>query len=232
MWPRVTRISEESRTASEKSCVMSVRAARNKLPKLWPSRPEPFAKRCRKSRESKASSSLRATMQLRISPGGSMLSSLRRRPLEPPSSLTVTTAQRSRITGEPGGAVAISAGVRAKCLSPLSRVERPVPPPMATTRRPRSRTAFSEDNRSAILVSIRESLCRLKRFVFSERTLRHGEVRSRIRVQKLGEARVLGQVVKIGVVARLVAQAGIQTKGLFQMLQRIFHMAGNAIERG
>jgi hypothetical protein len=32
-----------------------------------------------------------------------------------------------------------------------------VPPPMATTRRPRSRVAFSIDKRSAILVSIRES---------------------------------------------------------------------------
>ena len=158
MWPRVTRISEERRTASEKSCVMSVSAARNRLPKLWPSRPEPFSKRCRKSWESKASSSLRATIQLRISPGGSMLSSLRRRPLEPPSSLTVTTAQRSRMMGEPARATANSAGVRAKRLSPLRRVESPVPPPMATTRRPRSRVAFSRDKRSPILVSIRESI--------------------------------------------------------------------------
>ena len=41
-------------------------------------------------------------MQLRMSPGGSMLSSLRRRPLEPPSSLTVTTAQSSLISGWSG----------------------------------------------------------------------------------------------------------------------------------
>src|SRR5271167_2703671 len=78
MWPRVTRISDDRRTASEKSWVIEVSAARNRLPKLWPSRPEPFAKRWRKSWESRASSSLRATIQLRMSPGGSMLSSLRR----------------------------------------------------------------------------------------------------------------------------------------------------------
>src|SRR5580693_4697876 len=102
MWPRVTKISEDRRTASEKSWVIEVSAARNRLPKLCPSRPEPLSKRWRNSWESRASSSLRATMQLRISPGGSMLSSLRRRPLEPPSSLTVTTAQRSRMTGVPG----------------------------------------------------------------------------------------------------------------------------------
>src|ERR1700731_1581408 len=118
-------------------------------------------------------------MQLRISPGGSMLSSLRRRPLEPPSSLTVTTAHRSRMKGEALGAAAISAGVRAKRLSPLSRVERPVPPPIATTRRPRSRVIFSDDNRSEILGSIREFVYRLKRFVFPEGTLRQGKVGSR-----------------------------------------------------
>ena len=37
-------------------------------------------------------------MQLRRSPGGSMLKSLRSRPEEPPSSVTVTTAARSDIS--------------------------------------------------------------------------------------------------------------------------------------
>ena len=36
-------------------------------------------------------------MQLRRSPGGSMLKSWRRRPDEPPSSVTVTTAARSEM---------------------------------------------------------------------------------------------------------------------------------------
>ena len=44
-------------------------------------------------------------MQLRRSPGGSMLKSLRSRPEEPPSSVTVTTAARSAI--EPGSRVGL-----------------------------------------------------------------------------------------------------------------------------
>src|ERR1051326_5072955 len=112
MCPRVRRISEDKRTASEKSEVREVSAAKNKLPKLWPSNPEPFSKRWRKSFDSKASSSLRATMQLRMYPGGSMLSSLSRRPLDPPSSLTVTTAERSRMKGVDGGVVEVSVGGR------------------------------------------------------------------------------------------------------------------------
>ena len=42
MCPRVSRISEDSRTASLKSLVTEVSAARNRLPKLWPSSPDPF----------------------------------------------------------------------------------------------------------------------------------------------------------------------------------------------
>src|SRR5438093_6449959 len=76
-------------------------------------------------------------MQLRMSPGGSMLSSLRRRPLDPPSSLTVTTAQSSLITGSSVFEGERSTGRETKCLRPFSRVERPVPPPIAMTRSPR-----------------------------------------------------------------------------------------------
>src|ERR1019366_8277161 len=84
-----------------------------------------------KSFESRASSSERATMQLRTSPGGSMLNSLRRRPLDPPSSLTVTTPHNSRMVGWPEVA---AAGDMTYRFSPFSSVERPVPPPIATTR--------------------------------------------------------------------------------------------------
>src|SRR5690349_24549541 len=82
-------------------------------------------------------------MQLRTSPGGSMLNSLRRRPLEPPSSLTVTTPESSVIIAIPAalentlcgvlGGADVPGGAATYFLSPLSRVERPVPPPMATT---------------------------------------------------------------------------------------------------
>src|SRR5258707_4987451 len=73
-------------------------------------------------------------MQLRTSPGGSMPSSRRRRPLEPPSSLTVTTAVRSEMNGPLHGDSPAAVVYR---LSPLRSVDRPVPPPIATTRRPR-----------------------------------------------------------------------------------------------
>src|SRR5215472_15733928 len=93
-------------------------------------------------------------MQLRMSPGGSMLSSLRRRPLDPPSSLTVTTAQRSRTTGVPACAETASPGESTYRFKPFRSVERPVPPPIATTRRGALAPDFSRAVGSAVLVSI------------------------------------------------------------------------------
>ena len=56
--------------------------------------------------------------------------SRRRRPELPPSSVTVTTAARSAIGRRPASCLR-----RATCsLSPLRRVDRPVPPPSATIR--------------------------------------------------------------------------------------------------
>src|SRR5271170_7616298 len=89
-------------------------------------------------------------MQLRMSPGGSIFMSSRSRPEEPPSSVTVTTAESSRMmhrrSGQGGaGATGISgcrpiripllrSGVTTYRFSPRSKVDNPVPPPMATTR--------------------------------------------------------------------------------------------------
>src|SRR5882724_10461591 len=89
-------------------------------------------------------------MHSRMSPGGSILKSSRSRPDEPPSSVTVTTAESSRMThrneglGRAGGLCASGAspirisllrsGVTTYRFSPRSRVDNPVPPPMATTR--------------------------------------------------------------------------------------------------
>src|SRR5438270_5857534 len=216
MWPRVRRISEERRTASEKSEVSEVSAARNKFPKLWPSSPEPFSKRWRNSLESRASSSLRATMQLRMSPGGSMFSSLRRRPLEPPSSLTVTTADRSRIA-RASGFRRISAGERTKRFSPLSRVERPVPPPMATTRTPRSSAAFSGERDSAVLVSIEDVPAgQLHRLFFAQLAFHGAEFGVGVGIEQFRKARILSQVLEIRVVPRLETQLSVQTQGLVQ----------------
>ena len=70
-------------------------------------------------------------MQLRRSPGGSMLKPMRKRPEEPPSSVTVTTAARS----EMGPTQAADwPGAETWLRNPRSSVESPVPPPMATTR--------------------------------------------------------------------------------------------------
>jgi hypothetical protein len=73
-------------------------------------------------------------MQLRRSPGGNMLKSCRRRPEDPPSSVTVTTAARSEMLQ---GTVAGRSGEATWRLSPRSKVESPVPPPIATIRRAR-----------------------------------------------------------------------------------------------
>src|SRR5215469_1764246 len=232
MWPRVRRISEDRRTASEKSEVNEVRAARKRLPKLWPSKPEPFSNLCRKSLDSKASSSLRATMQLRMSPGGNILNSFRSRPLDPPSSLTVTTAQRSRIEGEPALAGVDSAGEGTNFLSPLSKVDRPVPPPIATTRRPPVCAVLSCVEYSAALISILLVLgVELEGFFLAEltRSLKFG---SWIGIQQLGKAGILGEILEVGVVACLETQLWVQPKGFVQMAQRIFHMTRQTIQRG
>src|ERR1017187_4092727 len=104
MRPAILRTSEEAVTASGKSPRIWVRAMRKRLPKLWPLSPRPDGKRYWKRRDSRAESSLRATMQLRMSPGGSTSNSRRRRPELPPSSVTVTMAVMSTegVAG-PGG---------------------------------------------------------------------------------------------------------------------------------
>src|ERR1700756_1059971 len=209
MWPRVSRISDERRTASEKSEVRDVSAARKRLPKLCPSRPDPLSKRWRKSLESRASSSLRATMQFRMSPGGNMLSSLRSRPLEPPSSLTVTTADRSRMTGAPRRGVEISAGVATKRFRPFSSVESPVPPPMATTRKSRVRAVFSRIANPAGLVSIKDVLALgLDRFLFANRIVGF-QICAGIWIEQFRETRIFGQVLEVRIVSRLEAQLSI-----------------------
>src|SRR3989475_5664874 len=90
-------------------------------------------------------------MQLRTSPGGSMLNSLRSRPLDPPSSVTVTTAQSSAIRADPSERCGYAA-LTTYFLSPLRRVERPVPPPIATTRNSRSLRARIGINRAPRLL--------------------------------------------------------------------------------
>src|SRR5918995_1304202 len=102
-------------TPSQNPPAMSASAAIMMLPTLWSFRSPGASKRY-----SKTSASLRrpasATRQFLTSPGGATPSSWRSRPLEPPSSATVTTAVRSPTLS----------------LRPLSNTGRPVPPPNAT----------------------------------------------------------------------------------------------------
>ena len=119
--PRTARTRLVSRTASSKLPVMPDIATMNRLPKLWPSRPEPSLKRYWNSRVIRGSASARAAMQLRTSPGGSTPSSRRRMPDEPPSSPTVTIAVRLLVCS----------------LRPRSSTGMPVPPPMQTIFGPR-----------------------------------------------------------------------------------------------
>src|SRR5437016_2412161 len=88
-------------------------------------------------------------MQLRMSPGGRMRFSRRKRPELPPSSVTVTMAARSAMGRS---AVARPSERRITCsLSPRSSVESPVPPPRATTRKPGER-AFDLEARFVIRI--------------------------------------------------------------------------------
>src|SRR5690349_5997481 len=72
-------------------------------------------------------------MQFRMSPGGRICSSSRRRPELPPSSDTVTIADNDSSHGT------LSCRRETYCLRPDRRVDKPVPPPIATRRSPRSK---------------------------------------------------------------------------------------------
>src|SRR5208282_4665127 len=84
---------------------------------------------------SSASSFESATIQLRISPGGSTRFSLRRRPELPPSSVTVTIAVSSVMGRREFGCSSLRRTTYS--FNPRSSVDSPVPPPSATTRNPR-----------------------------------------------------------------------------------------------
>src|SRR3989344_5499398 len=101
---------------------ISVRATKNKLPKLCPLSPSPFSNRCRNKERNACPTSLssaRATSAIRKSPTGRYPNSSRRRPVLPPLSATVTTAVMSKSSG-------------GYFLSPDKTVYVPVPPPITT----------------------------------------------------------------------------------------------------
>src|SRR5690349_19376476 len=125
-----------------------------------------------------------------MSPGGSMFNSFRRRPLEPPSSLTVTTPESSDISVLEREV--IERGPEpTNFFSPFSSVERPVPPPIATTRRVAC-ADFSLEGGNAPIVFL---LLELGRFAGGYR------VRARIGVEQFRKAGIFRQILEIGIIA-------------------------------
>src|SRR6266850_2421730 len=247
MRPRMARTLLLTRMASVKSPVTCVSAARKRLPKLWPTRPRPAWKRYWKRRARRASSFESATMQLRMSPGGRMRFSRRKRPELPPSSVTVTMAARSAM----GRSVLACSSVRrmTSSLRPRRSVERPVPPPRATTRKPWDRIFGFEARffRSAFGISginprKRNFTQRAQRIPRQRRKNRTGKACPYkrpltggavfLRIEQLGEARIFLEEGKILVVARVIAVFRTQLNGDLQIGQGGISFAGQAIEGG
>src|SRR5271157_1713883 len=199
MRPAIFRTSLEARTASAKSPMMWVRAVRKRLPKLWPLRPRPAEKRYWNRRDRSAESSLSATMQLRISPGGRTSNSRRSRPELPPSSVTVTMAVMS--SAGTAGSPAL-----AKCFSPCSSTESPVPPPIETTRSGEVSPMGDAAGRRA-----------LPAFLFG--------------VDQGVKGRLIGQRREIGVLARNQAIARFQFDGAFQIVVGLGEVAAQGLRQ-
>ena len=109
MRPAIFSTSEDAFTASGKSPMICVSAIRNRLPKLWPFSPRPALEAMLEQSRKQRFVFDSATMQLRISPGGSTSNSRRSRPELPPSSVTVTIAVMSRSGSRSGLRVAFQA---------------------------------------------------------------------------------------------------------------------------
>src|SRR5580704_15158747 len=224
MRPRIASTRDETRTASGKSPVTLVSAVKNKFPKLCPAKPPPSGKRYWKSLPRRCSSLESATMQLRISPGGSTRYSRRNRPELPPSSVTVTIAAKSEMGRRTDGRCTNSF-LRAETYSfrPRRTVERPVPPPKATTRieRPRFCGAFFMQISCGNLGRKLQSMPRRS----AGRTVA-------FRIEQLGETRVFLQKGEVLIVASVITIFGTQLDGYFQILHGGFGFAGKAIECG
>src|SRR5882757_11210856 len=165
-------------------------------------------------------------MQFRMSPGGSILKSSRNRPDEPPSSVTVTTAESSRMLhgnegqGAGGGAWTpgafpiriprLRSGVTTYRFSPRSRVDNPVPPPIATTRSSFSfdSAKFGDDMREVSYPSLNERCYSLD--------AREG---LDLRIKQLRKARIVRHILKVRIRTRLDPVPRILTDRLRQMLQ-------------
>src|SRR6266481_2416081 len=188
-------------------------------------------------------------MQLRMSPGGKMRFSRRKRPELPPSSVTVTMAARSAM----GRSVLARSSVRrmTSSLRPRRSVERPVSPPRATTRKPRDRV-FGLELRLVMRVFGMAEQVSFYRKEFNTENSEDTESREKkktgqaeacptkrlaggavfLRIEQLGEARVFLEESKIFVVARMITILGAQLDGDLQVGESGIGFAGEAIQRG
>src|SRR6185437_14844450 len=151
-------------------------------------------------------------MQLRRSPGGSMLKFLRSRPLDPPSSVTVTTAARSlmQVGASPGMPVPSAEG--AYRLRPRNSVDSPVPPPMATTLSPLRSMERDVGGFAITERSIGQCIGMRAGTASRERSGGFG-------IEKFGEARIVRHVVEVRVAAGLDAVLRIHFDGLMEMVE-------------
>src|ERR1700722_14558681 len=228
--PRMARTLLLSRMASVKSPVMCVSAARKRLPKLWPISPRPAWKRYWKRRPSSASSLESATMQLRISPGGKMRFSRRRRPELPPSSVTVTMAARSEMGRSALGF--LSSPRTTCCISPRTKADRPVPPPRATMRNPREfffglAVFFFTCGRGELIFDQIAGVRTAGRFF---KRSAGGAVF--LRIQQFSEARIFLEEGEVFIVTRVIAIFRFELNGYFQIGHGGVRFAGQAVESG
>ncbi len=154
-----------------------------------------------------------------------MLSSLRRRPLEPPSSLTVTTAQSSAMSRLVRGLR--FAGSRNVSLQALEQGREPG----SAADGHHSQAWFAEDfSRGPSGCSDGADHGEATRFS-SESSELGSTVGAGIGIKQFGEARIFRQMLEVGIVAGLETQRGIDADGLVQIAQRVFHVSGQAIQR-
>ncbi len=142
-------------------------------------------------------------MQLRRSPGGSMFMSWRRRPEDPPSSVTLTTAARSEISERApeglGGNIAGNGDLTAESAQQCGKAGTP---PMATTR-----SGFAGTRDSASSHSLCQALTGVSKGEFTADTSGY------FRVEQLGKARIVHHALEVVIGARLQAVARIQLDG-------------------
>src|SRR5437899_2969835 len=173
-------------------------------------------------------------MQFRMSPGGSIFKSSRSRPDEPPSSVTVTTAESSRTVhrNERMGAGAFwvscappiriprrRSGVTTYRFSPRSRVDNPVPPPIATTRSSFSfeSARFGDNMREVSYPSLNEQHDSLD-----------AEEGLDLRIKQFRKPRIIRHILKVRIRTRLDPIPRILTNRLGQVFQAMMRVARHA----